>query len=30
MNEDEIIIPILIILAVGIFIGTRLWVVFRK
>ncbi len=30
MNEGEIIIPILIILAVGIFVGTRIWMVFRK
>jgi hypothetical protein len=30
MNEGEIIIPILIILAVGIFVGTRIWMAFRK
>jgi len=30
MNEGDIIIPVLIILSVGIFVGTRLWIVFRK
>ena len=30
MNEMEIIIPILIISAVGIMISTRLWIMFKK
>ncbi len=30
MNEGEIIIPLLIVLAVGILIGTRIWIVFKK
>jgi hypothetical protein len=30
MNEGEIIVPLLIILAVGIFVGTRIWMSFRK
>jgi hypothetical protein len=30
MNEGEIVVPLLIILAVGIFVGTRIWMVFRK
>jgi hypothetical protein len=30
MNEGEIIVPVLIILAVGIFVGTRIWMLFRK
>ena len=30
MNEGQIIVPLLIILAVGIFVGTRIWISFRK
>ena len=30
MNEGEIIVPVLIITAVGIFVGTRIWMAFRK
>jgi len=30
MSEDEIIVPILIVLAVGIFVGTRIWMAFKK
>jgi hypothetical protein len=30
MNEGEIVVPLLIISAVGIFVGTRIWMVFRK
>lgn len=30
MEEGQIIIPIMIVLAVGIFIGTRLWILFKK
>jgi hypothetical protein len=30
MNEGQIIVPLLIILAVGIFVGTRIWIFFRK
>jgi hypothetical protein len=30
MEVEQIIIPILIVLAVGIFIGTRIWIMFRK
>ena len=30
MNEGEIIVPLLIISAVGIFVGTRIWIAFRK
>ncbi len=30
MNEGEIIVPLLIILAVGIFVGTRIWIAFKK
>jgi hypothetical protein len=30
MKEGEIIIHILMILAAGIFIGTRIWMMFRK
>jgi hypothetical protein len=30
MNEGQIIVPLLIILAVGIFVGTRIWIAFRK
>jgi hypothetical protein len=28
--NGEFIVPILIVLAVGIFIGTRIWMMFRK
>ncbi len=30
MSEGQVIVPILIVLAVGIFIGTRIWMMFRK
>jgi len=30
MGQMEIIIPVLIISAVGIMIGTRLWIMFKK
>jgi hypothetical protein len=30
MNEGQIIVPLLIILAVGIFVGTRIWIAFKK
>jgi hypothetical protein len=30
MDEAQVIVPILIVLAVGIFIGTRIWIMFKK
>jgi len=30
MTEGEIIVPLLIVLAVGIFAGSRIWMMFRK
>ena len=30
MEQGQIIIPLLIVLAVGIFVGTRIWIMFRK
>jgi len=30
MNEGQIIVPLLIILAVGIFVGARIWISFKK
>jgi len=30
MEEGQIIVPLLIVLAVGIFVGTRIWMMFRK
>jgi hypothetical protein len=30
MDEGKIIIPILISVAVGVFVGSRLWILFRK
>jgi len=30
MEEGQIIVPLLIALAVGIFVGTRIWMMFRK
>ncbi len=30
MNEGEILVPLFIIAAVGIFVGTRIWMAFRK
>jgi len=30
MDEGQIIVPILIASAVGIFVGTRIWMMFRK
>lgn len=30
MNEGEIIVPLLIVLAVGVFVGSRIWIMFRK
>jgi hypothetical protein len=30
MDEGQIIVPILIVLAVGVFVGSRIWMMFRK
>ena len=30
MDEGQIIVPLLIVLAVGIFVGTRIWIMFKK
>jgi hypothetical protein len=30
MEQGEIIVPALIVLAVGIFVGSRIWIMFRK
>jgi len=30
MEDDQIIVSLLIALAIGIFIGTRIWMMFRK
>lgn len=30
MEEGQFIVPILIVLAVGIFIGARLWILFKN
>jgi len=30
MNEMDIILPTIIILAVGLTVGTRIWLMFRK
>ncbi len=30
MEEGQIIVPLFIALAVGIFVGTRIWIMFRK
>ena len=30
MNEGQFVVPILIASAVGIFIGTRIWILFKK
>jgi len=30
MEEGQIIVPLLIVLAVGIFVGSRIWLMFRK
>jgi len=30
MEEGQIIIPLLIVLAVGIFAGSRIWMMFKK
>ncbi|KEQ56917.1 hypothetical protein AAA799P11_00113 [Marine Group I thaumarchaeote SCGC AAA799-P11] len=30
MEEGQIIVPLLIAAAVGIFVGTRLWIMFKK
>jgi|GEM_PF-3377685 len=30
MNEGEIIVPLLIIIAVGIFVFTRIWIAFKQ
>jgi len=30
MNEGETIVPLLIILAVGIFVATRIWIAFKQ
>ncbi len=30
MNEGQIVVPLIIATAVGLFIGPRLWILFRK
>jgi len=30
MEEEQIIVPLLIVSAVGIFVGSRIWRLFRK
>jgi len=30
MDEGQIIVPLLIVAAVGIFVGSRIWLMFRK
>lgn len=30
MDEAQIIVPLLIAAAVGIFLGTRIWIMFKK
>jgi len=30
MDEGQIIVPVLIVTAVGIFVGARVWMMFRK
>jgi hypothetical protein len=30
MEEGKIIVPLLIVLAVGIFVGSRIWIMFRR
>jgi hypothetical protein len=30
MDEGQIIVPVLIVAAVGIFVGARVWMMFRK
>ena len=30
MNEGEILVPLLIVAAVGIFVGTRIWIAFKS
>jgi bifunctional DNA-binding transcriptional regulator/antitoxin component of YhaV-PrlF toxin-antitoxin module len=30
MEEGQIIVPALIAIAVGIFVGTRIWILFKK
>jgi hypothetical protein len=30
MEEGQIIVPLLIVLAVGIFVGSRIWLMFRR
>ncbi len=30
MEEGQIIVPLLIVLAVGIFAGSRIWIMFRR
>jgi len=30
MEEGQIIVPLLIVLAVGIFVGSRIWIMFRR
>jgi hypothetical protein len=30
VDEGQIIVPLLIALAAGIFVGTRIWMMFRK
>jgi len=30
MEEGQVIVPLLIIVAIGIFVGSRIWMMFRK
>lgn len=30
MDEGQVIVPLLIAIAVGTFVGTRLWIMFKK
>ncbi|WP_420545586.1 hypothetical protein [Nitrosopumilus sp.] len=30
MDEGQIIVPLLIVLAVGLFVGSRIWIMFKK
>lgn len=30
MEEGQILVPLLVILAVGIFVGSRIWIMFKK
>jgi len=30
MEEEQVIVPLLIVVAIGIFVGSRIWMMFRK